>query len=153
MQFDQIFSILFIFCTFFLILQKLIGMWTIFVCTYVSTFLGFLELLRMHVFDILKISKNCHFSNHPIPPTSAYVIYEWFLSTYMIMRFVILDFQNFSIKRILLVCLIINCPQFPLIKKLNFPLVITIKLFLVLTARYIITNFLRINLNYKKLEF
>ena len=45
---------------------------------YVSTFFGFLDTLppyvSKHVY-VLKISKNCKFSN----PTSAYVLYEWSL--------------------------------------------------------------------------
>ena len=50
---------------------------------YVSTFLEFLDPLppRKHVFSqflVLKISKNWHFLTPP-PPTSAYVIYRWFL--------------------------------------------------------------------------
>ena len=45
---------------------------------YVSTSMGFLDPLPPHVsmFLVLKISKNCHFLT-PLPPTSAYVIYEW----------------------------------------------------------------------------
>ena len=52
---------------------------TIHICiTYLSTFLGFLDptsLLGEHGL-VLKISQNWHFL---IPPSSAYVIYEWCL--------------------------------------------------------------------------
>ena len=45
---------------------------------YVSTFVDFLEPSSSYIstFYVLKISKNCHFLT-PLPPTSAYVIYEW----------------------------------------------------------------------------
>ena len=45
---------------------------------YVITFLGFLDPPPPYVsmFLVLRISKNWHFLT-PLPPTSAYVIYEW----------------------------------------------------------------------------
>ena len=44
---------------------------------YVCTFLGFWDPSpHVNMFLVLKISRNWHFLN-PLPPTIAYVIYEW----------------------------------------------------------------------------